>query len=197
MPSCNVMRIFDCGCVENRPGRRVVPRALTVWIMLIGEPFAVNAISPFLAMRGVSPTRGVKGTIPPGVAATRPPGVACDTRERVDLAPPAPGVAPGVSIALPRRPRVARPTVEGAGLARVRAALGAMGAAGGGIRFTDAAALLRFSAACCLSASSTSPPHCTQNSCIVIERMAEGSLRTSHLKLDWSRNDRRSARDFI
>lgn len=152
--------------------------ALIVWRTLMGEPLAESITSPVRAKRGVSCMRGVSMGIAPtptdGVDRPAPPGVAAAVRPRVARAPPI-GVAvidAAWRLEL-RNPAGASASRRAFGRAMLRG--GCMIDDGGGM--SSVAAFLRLAA--CWMACSTSPPHCSQNSRIVMLRTASGSLRSS------------------
>eukprot|EP00962_Isochrysis_galbana_P049795 scaffold21269_cov119-Isochrysis_galbana.AAC.8 len=154
----------------------------------MGEPLAESITSPVRAKRGVSCMRGVSMGIAPtptdGVDRPAPPGVAAAVRPRVARAPPI-GVAvidAAWRLEL-RNPAGASASRRAFGRAMLRG--GCMIDDGGGM--SSVAAFLRLAA--CWMACSTSPPHCSQNSRIVMLRTASGSLRSSYSISSSPRNE--------
>jgi len=146
----------------------------------MGDPLADSIISPVRAKRGVSYMRGVIigiALLPThGVDTPAPPGVAAAVRPRV-ARPPAAGVAAALAagLRLDVREPAGASVSRGAGFGRAMLRGGCMSADGAGI--ASAAGFLRLAA--CWIACSTSPPHSSQNSRIVMLRTASGSLSSS------------------
>eukprot|EP00967_Tisochrysis_lutea_P154209 scaffold305850_cov36-Tisochrysis_lutea.AAC.1 len=170
--------LASCKLRRGSVGRMACTLALTVLRMLMGDPFAESITSPVRANRGVSCMRGVSIGIAPvttdGVESPAPPGVAAVVRPRVARPQPIGVAAAAAALRLEVRD-AAGPSVSRGTFGRAMLRGGCMIDEGGGI--SSAAAFLRFAA--CWIACSTSPPHSSKNSRIVMLRTASGSLRSS------------------